>query len=45
MQDIKLIALDLDGTLFNDNGIISDKNIEYINKNFIRKVNILKLYH
>lgn len=41
MQDIKLIALDLDGTLFNDNGIISDKNIEYINKAILNGVEVV----
>lgn len=32
MQDIKLIALDLDGTLFNHNGEITPKTIEELNR-------------
>ena len=32
MADIKLVALDLDGTLFNSNGKITEKTREEINK-------------
>ena len=32
MEPIKLIALDLDGTLFDNNGIISAENISFSNR-------------
>lgn len=41
MQDIQLIALDLDGTLFNSKGEISRKNIEELNRASAKGIHIV----
>ncbi len=41
MQDIKLIALDLDGTLFNPEGIITEGNKEQLNRAAAQGVKIV----